>query len=106
MKKQLVCLIASLAAAPVLAVQVFSLGDGGYALVCDDGKGYRFSGLVNKAQKAAVVLCGEHESVVEIQELHSARERLLDMNRQDLITAPGAPDDADAGSDAEIMRDY
>ncbi len=104
MKKLFVCLIATLTAAPVLAVQVFSLGDKNYALVCDDGKGYRFNGLANKAQKAAIVLCGEQESVVEIQELHSARERLLDMNRRDLVTAPGAAEQED--SDAEVMRDY
>lgn len=51
-------LLAAIAAAPAAAHQIYQLQGNQWAIICDDGSGYSFSGSQNGAIEVSGLLCG------------------------------------------------
>ena len=66
---------------PVHALKIYQLQGNQYAIICEDGTGYSFSGSANGAQEAGALLCDEHGGVVDIQNTHSANVMLKQRDR-------------------------
>jgi hypothetical protein len=51
-------MLAAIAAAPAAAHQIYQLQGNQWAIICDDGSGYSFSGSQNGAIEVSALLCG------------------------------------------------
>ena len=74
--------VMSIVAAQVQALSIYALQGNQYAIICEDGTGYSFSGTANGAQEAGALLCDEHGGVVDITNTLSAREAMKKLDKK------------------------
>jgi len=65
--------------APVSAMKIYQLQGNQFAIICDDGIGYSFSGSASGAQEAGALLCKDHGGIVNIIGTRPANQLLREM---------------------------
>jgi len=58
--------LANIITLPAHALSIYQLQGNQFAIICNDGTGYRFSGSANGAQEAGALLCAEHGGIVDV----------------------------------------
>ncbi len=74
----------TLFATPALALKIYKLQGNQYAIICQDGTGYSFSGTANGAQEAGALLCDEHGGIANINNTLNANQAVqkMEMDRK------------------------
>ncbi len=98
MRTIVIVIALALCATPAFALKIYHLQGNQYAIICNDGIGYSFSGSANGAQEAGALLCNEHGGVANITNTLSANQALKKMDAtrkrpgrtKGAVTAPAA----------------
>lgn len=83
MRKLFTTVALVLACGPVWGLQIYHLQGNQYAIICEDGTGYSFSGSSTGAQEAGGLLCEEHGGIANIHNTTSANKALKALDTMD-----------------------
>lgn len=100
MRKLFAIAVLAMACSPVLGLQIYHLQGNQYAIICEDGTGYSFSGSATGAQEAGGLLCKEHGGVANIHNTTSANKALKALEA--ISSGNGAPTSEAASPDKGV----